>query len=390
MREPTEVPVNARRDVTPLVVHIVHRFDYGGLENGLVNVINTMDADAYRHAVIALTEATGFAQRIRRKDTAVYSLGKQPGKDLHAYLRLWSLLRRLRPSILHTRNMGTLDCVLVGRLAGIQVCVHGEHGWDTHDPDGTVRKYRILRRLIGRFVARFITVSEHLASWLINTVGIPAGKVTAICNGVDTAKFRPLPTSVPSPLPTGIKDAGAVVIGTVSRFEAIKDPLNLVRAFISAHAACAKSGVKLRLVMIGDGALKAAADEAIRDAGLEHCCWLPGMRDDIAELMRQFDVFVLASKREGISNTVLEALASGLPVIATRTGGNPQLIEDNAVGRLVDPEDSAMLATAIEAYAVDAELRRTHGQAARQRAEQRYSLAAMARNYQNVYAAVLN
>ncbi|MCB1845104.1 MAG: glycosyltransferase, partial [Halioglobus sp.] len=240
---------SAQDDEAPLVVHVVHRFDYGGLENGLVNIINTMDDSAYRHAIIALTEATDFAQRIRRKNTAVYSLGKRPGKDLRAYLRLWSLLHRLKPAVLHTRNMGTLDCALVGRLAGIRVCVHGEHGWDTHDPDGTVRKYRILRKFMGLFVARFITVSEHLARWLINSVGIPAGKVTAICNGVDTDKFCPAATPARSLLPAQFRGDRTVVIGTVSRFEAIKDPLNLVRAFISAHAVCEKNGVSLRLAM---------------------------------------------------------------------------------------------------------------------------------------------
>ena len=94
----------------PLIAHIVYRFDYGGLENGLVNLINATQGESFRHCVIALTEATDFRKRLQVPDVAVHALGKKPGKDFATYIRLYRLLRRLCPAILHTRNFGTLDC----------------------------------------------------------------------------------------------------------------------------------------------------------------------------------------------------------------------------------------------------------------------------------------
>lgn len=370
----------------------MHRFDYGGLENGLVNIINTMDRSACRHAVIALTEATAFAERITNPTTTVHSLHKQPGKDPRAYLRLWSLLRQLRPAVLHTRNIGTLDCVAIGRLAGIRACVHGEHGWDIHDPDGTNRRYRRLRKLLNPLVTRFITVSHDLAEWLTGTVGIHGYKVTTIRNGVDTERFRPgNPEEKRRGLPEGFAGPQCVIVGTVTRFQDIKDPLNLVRAFIIANKQFIEKDNQndspLRLVMLGDGALKSAADALLNEAGQADQAWLPGMRDDVADLMRTFDIFALSSRREGISNTLLEALASGLPVVATLTGGNPELVDDGVTGALVAPETPCELAAALLRYARDPQLRSAHGKAARARAERDFSLAAMVASYRDIYAA---
>ncbi|HSC05306.1 MAG TPA: glycosyltransferase, partial [Steroidobacteraceae bacterium] len=162
----------------PLVVHIVHRLDVGGLENGLVNLINHLPAARYRHAIVCLTEATDFRRRIRRADVEVHALGKRPGKDPGAYWRLWKLLRALRPDIVHTRNLATLDCQFVAALAGIRGRVHGEHGWDVYDLHGTSSRYRLLRRAAARVVGRFVTMSRDLERWLVSDVGVPARNVT--------------------------------------------------------------------------------------------------------------------------------------------------------------------------------------------------------------------
>ena len=97
----------------PLIAHVVYRFDYGGLENGIVNLINATQGESFRHCVIAITEATDFRKRLQVPEVAVYEIGKKPGKDFGSYFRLYRLLRRLRPRILHTRNIGTLDCAVV-------------------------------------------------------------------------------------------------------------------------------------------------------------------------------------------------------------------------------------------------------------------------------------
>lgn len=356
-----------------LVAHIVFRFDYGGLENGVVNIINGMEAGTVRHAVIALTEASDFARRLR-DDVSVHAIGKKPGKDLGAYLRLYKLLRQLKPDIVHTRNMGTMDCAVIAFLARVPVRIHGEHGWDVFDPDGTNRKYRLMRRLLLRFVNRIVTVSEDLQRWLVSVVGIPRSKVVHICNGVDAQRFHP--HDEPSDDATG-----EIIVGSVTRFSEIKDPLNLVEAFIQSGGC----GGMARLVMIGDGELYERARQLIGNADMSGVAWLPGSRDDIAEQLRCMDVFVLGSLREGISNTILEAMASCLPVIASDTGGNPELIEDGVNGTLVPPGDREALRKAMCDYVRDADRRARHGQASRDRVVSRFSLDTMVENYRLLY-----
>lgn len=367
----------------PLIVHIVQRFDYGGLENGVVNVVNGLDGSPYRQAIIALTEATDFRRRLRG-DVPVYAIGKRAGKDPAAYLRLFRLLRELKPAAVHSRNIGTLDCVLIAFLAGVPIRIHGEHGWDVYDPQGNNRKYRFLRRSLSHLVHTFVTVSEELRQWMVRVVGVPAAKVVRICNGVDTARFHPREGGdLGVPLPAGMRGDGSVVIGSVTRFAAIKDPLNVVNAFIRSWQE--PVGSTLRLLMIGDGELRADALTRLEASGAAAAAWLPGSRDDIPDLLRSMDVFVLGSLREGISNTVLEAMASGLPVIATATGGNGELVDSGRTGVLVPPGDTAALADAIRSYAADPGLRVRHGKQARERAVEQFSIAGMVDNYRRLY-----
>ena len=367
----------------PLIVHIVFRFDYGGLENGVVNVVNGLQHDEFRHAIVALTETTDFSRRLEG-GVPVYALGKRPGKDPATYVRLFRLLRKLRPVVVHTRNIGTLDCAFIAFLAGVPVRIHGEHGWDVADPDGMNRKYRLLRRAASHFVRTFVAVSEDLCRWLTNVVDIPTRKVVWICNGVDTARFRPGDSSKRSGPSAELFGADSVVVGSVTRFAPIKDPLNLVEAFLRVRAVAGEDGRKLRLVMIGDGELHATATACLEQARASEVAWLPGSRNDIPQLLRGMDLFVLGSLREGISNTVLEAMASGLPVVATATGGNPELVSADT-GSLVPPGDRAALAAAISVYARDADLRALHGRNARERAVSQYSIAAMVAGYRDLY-----
>jgi sugar transferase (PEP-CTERM/EpsH1 system associated) len=375
----------------PLIAHVVYRFDYGGLENGIVNLINATQGKSIRHCVVALTEATeAFRSRLSAPCVEVHELGKKPGKDLAVYLRFYRLMRRLRPMVLHTRNVGTLDCAVIGRLSGISICIHGEHGWDIHDPDGTNLKYRRMRRLANPFITRFVAVSTNLKTWLTESVGFSPRKVTRICNGVDTNRFNPR-FNEPRHKDLRAKFPNdAVIVGSVLRFQEIKDPMNLVQAFIDACPRAEESGVKLCLAMIGDGTLHKEAISTLDKAELADRTWLPGNRDDIPEIMRSFDLFVLGSRREGISNTILEAMASGIPVIATSTGGNSELVRSGETGELVDPKDSVALAENILRFASDPLLREGCGAKARETVVAEYSLEMMIEKYQEMYSEEVN
>jgi sugar transferase (PEP-CTERM/EpsH1 system associated) len=371
----------------PLIAHVIVNLDVGGLENGLVNLVNRIPAARYRQAIVCLKEQSSFRRRIERGDVDVVALHKRDGKDFANYAKLYRLFRAWRPAIVHTRNLGTIDAVFPAKLAGVPALVHGEHGWDVHDAAGTNRKYRFLRRVCARLIDRQIAVSEHIAAWLRDTVQLDPARVRQIYNGVDTTKFRPDPAGRAALPPAGFAQPDSFVVGTVGRMATIKDPLTLAQAFERLHAGSPQRP-RLRLVMVGDGPLYEDVKRALVGSAACDVTWLPGRRDDVAELMRGLDLFVLPSRNEGISNTILEAMATGLPVVATAVGGNPELVVAGRTGALVPPADPEAMAAAIGAYVAAPELARAHGAEGRRRVLERFSIDGMVSKYMDCYDAV--
>ena len=372
-------------DLRPLVAHVVHRFAVGGLENGVVNLINHMPSEAYRHAVITLTEASDFRRRIERNDVEIIELRKGPGHLVRLYPRLYRLLRALKPTIVHSRNLAALEALVPAWLAGVPVRVHGEHGRDIGDLDGNNRRYQRVRRLYRPVVTHYVALSRELERYLTASIGVAEQRVTRICNGVDAQHFRPA-TGVRARI-TGapFADPQLWVVGTVGRMQAVKDPLNLVNAFVRALTIAPALRTRLRLVMIGDGPLFGEASALLAAAGCADLAWLPGERNDVATLLRGFDCFVLPSRGEGISNTILEAMASGLPVIATAVGGNADLVDGGRTGELVAPEDPNALAEQLVTYTRNTAKARAAGAAGRARVERLFSLDTMVVQYQQLY-----
>jgi sugar transferase (PEP-CTERM/EpsH1 system associated) len=370
------------------VVHIVHRFDTGGMENGMVNLFNTLSPQRYRHTVVALTDYSDFRHRITAQQVEFHALKRAPGHGLGWVAQLWKLLRRLKPDLLHTRNLAALEAQFVAAAAGIRDTVHGEHGRDVFDLYGQNWKYNLLRRAARPFVSNYIAVSEDLETWLRLAIRVPQRKIHQIYNGVDSIKFHPREGARPEVLPPGFADAQTVVFGSVGRMVEVKDYPTLVRAFIRLLQQQPELAIRARLVIVGEGPARAACLELLQTAGFADLAWLPGERHDIAAIMQALDVFVLPSRNEGISNTILEALASGLPVIATAVGGNPELVEPDVNGVLVQPGEVADMAQALHAYlgGLDARTRMAEqGANARLHAEQRFSIPAMAEAYGTVY-----
>lgn len=376
-------------DHRPLVVHVVYRFDVGGLENGVVNLINHMPEDAYRHAIIALTEVTDFHKRIKRNDVQFISLHKPSGHLYSLYPRLFRLFRELRPAIVHSRNLAALEVTLPAWAAGVPVRIHGEHGRDVGDLDGSNRKYQWVRRLYNPFVSQFIALSKDLENYLVERVGISARKVAQFYNGVDADRFHPaegLTTIEGCPF----RRPEHWLVGTVGRMQAVKDQTLLARAFVRALERDPSLKARLRLVMVGEGPLRADALQLLEQAGVADLAWLPGERHDVPEVLRGLDCFVLPSLAEGISNTILEAMACGLPVIATRVGGNPELVAEGQTGALAAAGDADAMARALISYATRPEQARTAGQAGRAEVERRFSMGAMVGAYRGLYDALLS
>ncbi len=385
-----KVPASsANADSRPLVAHVLHRFDTGGLENGVVNLINRLPAQLYRHAVISLTEITSFSRRIERDDVQLFALDKPPGQGLWLTPRMHRLLRQLRPSIVHTRNLGALEMNLPAAWAGVPVRVHGEHGWDVHDPDGRSLKYRLVRRLYRPLVHQQIALSQQLQRYLVGQVGVPAERVEQIYNGVDTNRFHPSACGRGPISGSPFGAPGLRLIGTVGRLQTIKNQVLLAQAFVRACELAPSARARLRLAVAGDGALRSEVQRVLDAGGVANLAWLPGERDDVPNFLRGLDGFVLPSIAEGVSNTLLEAMATALPVIATAVGGNVELLEDWRTGRLVPANNADTMARALLDEMEQPELARERGAAARREVEQRFSLDAMVMAYAALYDRLL-
>jgi len=360
------------------ICHVVYRLATGGLENGLVNLIERLDPARFVHQIVCVDRATDFARRLTRP-VEIAELRKRSGFEAAFYLRAWRCFRRLRPDLVHTRNTAGLDCILPARLAGVRAIVHGEHGRTAGDPGGLNPRHNLFRRLNSPMVRRFTTVSADLADWLTTTVGIAARKVQVLMNGVDTERFAP--GGVERGAVLGQLPDGAVVVGTVGRLDPVKGHTTLV-------SAVARLGEKVHLVIVGDGPERGRLAAAVAAAGIGARVHLLGERSDVPALLRAFDIFCLPSRAEGISNTLLEAMATGLPVVATAVGGNPELVVEGKTGLLVPAADVAGLATALDRLASDAATRARLGVAARRRAAAEFSVEQMAIRYDTCYTLV--
>lgn len=359
------------------VVHVVDSLAVGGMENGVVNLINGLSGDI-RHTVVTMSAMGPLAERLPM-EVACHCIGKRPGIDVGAMVRLAALLRRLRPSVVHTRNWGGFDGILAARVARVPTVIHGEHGREAADPEGRDPRRNRLRRIFAPLVSRFVTVSFDLRQWLLTTVRLPAAKLVTIHNGVDVGRFA-----------SGERQAGrralrlpghAVVVGAVGRLDPVKDHAGLLHAFSVLRT----DQPAAELVIVGDGPCRSDLEHQVHELGLTGHVHLLGMRQDVSLLLRGFDVFVLPSLAEGISNTVLEAMATGLPVVATRVGGNPELVEHGATGALVPPANPLVQAAALRCYVEDAGLRESHGAAGRRRVLQHFTLERMTQAYRDLY-----
>lgn len=358
------------------IVHLLYRFEFGGMQSLLAECIRRTAGPGMRHVVICLADVDPAAAAVLG-DVELITLDRHTRGAWHAHRALYAALRRLRPTTLHTYNISALEYAVTGALARVPHRMHAEHGRGMHERLGDNKKYNFLRYALAPLIATFVTVSGDMMTWLTGTVGIPHRKVRLIGNGIDTARFHP------RPLPGA---AGATfTIGTVGRLDPIKAQADLVAAFILLLQRNRAGTVRLKLVIVGEGPLQQALAAQIDAAGIEDSVWMPGARQDMADIMRSLDVFVLPSLSEASPITLLEAMASGIPVVATSVGGVPDLVGTTR-GTLVAPSDPAALAAAMQGYIDAPSLARRHADAARAFVVEHFNIDTTAAAYAALYA----
>ncbi|MBC8115169.1 MAG: GT4 family glycosyltransferase PelF, partial [Candidatus Saccharimonas sp.] len=350
------------------VCHVSLTLKTGGLERILTDIARHHDSSECVPEFLAIREVGRFADEIRRTGCPVHLL--QPAGRLGLVRQMMRLFRTGHFDVVHTHNTYPhLYASLAARLAGVPIVVntrHGQragHGW----------KSRTQFRWASHLVDRIIAVSDDAARLCIEADGVAARKVTRIWNGIDLSDFS---FTGPAATPIAI---------SVARLSAEKDFPTLLRAVARAI----REVPDLQLKLVGDGAERPKLEGLTRELGITSCVEFLGERTDVPSLLAQAGFFVSSSLTEGISLTLLEAMAVGLPVVATAVGGNSEIVADGVTGQLVPPADPESLARAIVTMCRNETRWTALGQAGRDRVSEHFEVRRMVSEYEHLYRELL-
>ena len=342
------------------VMHLITELDSGGAQSALLRLLEGQDRSRFTPVVLCLYNGDRLvARQIRSLGVEMIDLGMKRKWRIDAFWRLWRHLRQTRPTILHTWMFhANIPGRLLGRLAGVPTIISSER---TMGQEGSVR--RLLNRVTGRLADRIICVSQNVADFAAKEIGLPADRLVVIPNGIDTSVFRPA-------LAPSTKATGQLTIGYVGRLQKVKG----VHFLIDAFARLVSEYPHLQLQLVGDGSERAALAQQAQALGVSDNIHFLGIRADMPALYPTFDLFVLPSLWEGMPNVALEAMACGVPVIATNTGGTPEVVQTGRSGILVAPGDVTALYEAMAMLIADAEMQCRLAQAGRRFVEQTFSI----------------
>jgi glycosyltransferase involved in cell wall biosynthesis len=358
--------------VTIETLHVVASLAVGGMEGVIFDLARLATRPRFNPRVLCLEEVGPWGERFERAGIAVEGLG---GQGRHPGMKVLLLARRLRalgPDVVHTHNVKAhLQGTLAARLAGISGVVHTKHGHVF--PESALARWA--NRIAVSHCRRVVAVSADTARRAIEVEGLPPGKVEVIHNGVDLAAFAPLGEGPVSP-------ARAI---HVARLSEEKDQATLLRA----ARLVADQRPEFHLEVVGDGPDRPELAALAAALSLDPHVSFLGARTDVPVLLRASGLFVLSSRSEGISLTLLEAMASGLPVVATDVGGNAEVVVHGETGVLVPAGDPARLAEAVAGLLSDPERAHRLGRAGRRRVERAFDLRGVVRRYEQLYEDVL-
>jgi sugar transferase (PEP-CTERM/EpsH1 system associated) len=361
------------------ILHVVHGLPRGGLENGVVNLLNGLPAAEFEQSVCCLDQRGEMADRVRR-DLPIHVFDRRR-HDLGLPLRLARTMDAFQPDLVHCRNWTTWpDTVMAHQLAGRPgVLVWSFHGFA--DGHWFPRRRKLASRLLSLATDKLFAVCRDSAERFAGLCAIPPTRFDVLYNGVDCARFAPIADRVGLRRQLGFADDELVIL-TVASLTPVKGHGLLLDAVARTLA---NTDRKLRFLWLGEGAERDALERGVANLGLGRAVQMPGGSDRVPQHLAAADLFVLPSHLEGMSNAILEAMASGLPVVAQAVGGNPELVEHGRSGMLCGAGDVGALSDAIARLAAQDDERAAMGRAARDRAEQIFSLDAMLARYADFY-----
>jgi glycosyltransferase involved in cell wall biosynthesis len=351
------------------VAHVALQLDMGGMEKLLVEFARHTDREKVDLRFVSLNGRGGLADDIEACGWPVQVLHKGAGVRPPLVLDLARLFHSWKVDVVHTHNNGPLlYAAPAARLARVPAVIHTRHGRSF----GMGRRQMFAVRLASALADQFVCVSEDSRA-LSFRQGIPRRKLSRLWNGIDLSRFRF----------HGPQDGGPAVL--VARLNPEKDVATLLRAAALAVRQCPS----FRLEIAGDGPSLPSLRALAAELGLDEQVRFLGVVRDVPGLLARASLFILPSLSEGVSLTLLEAMASGLPVVCTWVGGNPEIVIDGQTGFLVPTSSPEALAEKMVFLQARPELTRMMGLAGRRRAEEHFDVHGMLDRYERLYRGVL-
>jgi len=363
------------------VGHTIYAFRDGGMERGLLNLINYGDQDHFRHIILCLTDAGAFAKLLDAPNCEVVELKKREGNDWRLPWRIAQAARSHAIDVLHARGWPAMVETAVGaQLAHVPATVYTFHGKTFEELQGVSFKRRWIQRAVIRRYQRVLTLNGCMRADLAAECSLAEDLIHIVANGVAAEIFRPREDATELrgefSLPTG-----RIILGNVARLDPVKNHEVILRAL----ALISDRNRRPFFLLVGEGPHRSALQRMIEQLGLAPDVHLFGYSDRIPELLNCMDLYVQSSFYEGFSNTVLEAMACGLPVLATDVGGTGDILTEGREGFFFRPDDVERLTALILRLAGDARLRRGLGECGRRRVEELFTVQSMVLKYENIY-----
>ncbi len=358
------------------VLHVVLSMETGGLENGIVNLINNADNSCFEVDVLCLRKKGSLADRITNQNSQVIFDGKHDHSLLSAIKKIYKSCVNGQYHIVHTHGFTTmLAGYLATKLSRTPILINGEHGTLYY----ASIKQRLLQKWLFGAMNLNLTVSKELKNKIQIEFNPSRDNFQPIINGVDSEKFNP---KISSTLHSELNiPENHLIIGSVGRLVGVKNYPSLMHAF----ATISQKNVNTHLVLAGAGPERPALELIASKLNLAGRVHFLGKRDDIPNVMNGYDLFVLPSFSEGLSNTLLEAMSCGVPVIASKVGGNPEIIIPNVSGFLYPSDDIEALAEILNNLCHSPSDIKKLAALSREHIVNNYSLRSMVNNYENAY-----
>jgi sugar transferase (PEP-CTERM/EpsH1 system associated) len=367
------------------VAHIVLSLDLGGLERVVLGLVKEgIERHGQRISVVCLERRGRLAEQVEAMGGKVYCVDKPPGLKFSVIKKLRELFEEIRPDVVHVHQIGSLFYAgPAARRAGVPVVVHTEHG--KHFGHGVRARTRMLARWAARYADRFFCVSQDIARDAQFHRIVSAKKIFVVPNGIDTAQFAAAAAQRPQVREELSIPADAPVIGTLGRLNEVKRQDVLIKAFAQVK----KQIPSARLLLVGDGPMRDELGALTRELNIAEDVHFAGYTSDPQRFLGAMDVFALTSRSEGMPLSVLESWAAGVPVVASRVGGLPEMVRDGETGMLIEAGDVAGFAGAFARILTSAEFAGSLREKAQAHVHERFDTAAMMNDYLRHYMEVL-